>query len=209
MSATVSCMSNAVARRNRAHAIKKAERAANTPQKRRHPRPERPPIALRLRVHRLARGDIHVRYDVGVGERRVNREAWAEVVSRLINQETAGNQSRFAALVGVTYKTIRRWLKGESDVSEDSVRQVARAVGISPLELLMRVGYYSPSDLDAPTPVEQLAAGDDRALQVILEADVPPRVKQRMIHRLQELRRRQVEREVDEVRWWIEQARGA
>jgi len=144
-----------------------------------------------------------------VGERSVDREAWAEVVSRLINQETAGNQSRFAALVGVTYKTIRRWLKGESDVSEDSVRQVARAVGISPLELLMRVGYYSLSDLDAPTPAEQIDAGDDRALQVILEADVPPRVKQRMIHRLQELRRRQAEREVDEVRWWIDQARGA
>jgi hypothetical protein len=30
-----------------------------------------------------------------------------------------------------------------------------------------------------------------------------------MIHRLQELRRRQAEREVDEVRWWIDQARGA
>lgn len=147
---------------------------------------------------------MRVRYAGAVAARSVDRQAWANVVSQLIAQETAGNKSRFAALVSVTYKTVTRWLNMESDVSEESVRQVARAVGVSPMELLVRVGYYEAADMAAPSDTHPIPP-DDKALQVILEADIPPRVKQRMIQRLQQLR----EREVDEVQWWIDQARGA
>ncbi|MFI2650170.1 hypothetical protein [Micromonospora fulviviridis] len=152
-----------------------------------------------------------------MAEGSINREAWATVVSQLIAEETGtpakpeGNKSRFAELVGVTYKTVLRWTQGASDVSEDSVRQVARALHISPLTLLVQVGYYTDADLGAaasvvtPAPLDK----DDPALRAILDADVPPRVKQRMIERLQELRARDVERQVDEVRWWIDQSRGA
>ncbi|MEV4197068.1 hypothetical protein [Micromonospora globbae] len=152
-----------------------------------------------------------------MAEGSIDREAWAKVISQLIAQETGtpakpdGNKSRFAELIGVTYKTVLRWTQQASDVSEDSVRQVARALHISPLELLVRVGYYTDDDVSAvarpatPAGIDK----DDPALRVILEADVPPRVQQRMIQRLQEMRRREAERQVDEVRWWIDQSRGA
>ncbi|WP_431976131.1 hypothetical protein [Micromonospora haikouensis] len=146
----------------------------------------------------------------------IDRKAWARVVTDLIAQETGtpakpgGNKSRFAELVGVTYKTVLRWTQAASDVSEESVRQVARALHISPLELLVRVGYYTDADLDAATKNKPVAIDQaDPALRVILEADVPPRVQQRMIQRLHDLRAREAERQVDEVRWWIDQARGA
>lgn len=202
MSATVSCMSITRDRRRRALQIAKMARAANTSQKRTHPTSGRPPITLAFRGHRLVHRDLHVRYDAGVGERSVDRKAWAAVISQLVTEETGGNRSRFAALVGVTYKTVTRWLKGETDVSEESVRQVARAVHVPPAELLVRVGYYKPEELAQSQPVE---TEDDPAMRVIMEADVPPRVKQRMIERLRELRKR----EVEEVQWWIDQARGA
>ena len=207
MSATVTGMSTTRARRNWREAVARQERAHETSQKRTHPSPAKPPITVRFRGPRILRTDTHVRYGGEVAKRSVDREAWANVVAHLINQETSGNKSRFASLVGVTYKTVLRWINQQTDVSEESVVQVARAVGVKPMELLVRVGFYDPADL---TAAEQPPTVDnDPALDAILEADVPPRVKARMIQRLQQLRAQEHQRQVDEVRWWIDQARGA
>ncbi|WP_091086252.1 helix-turn-helix domain-containing protein [Micromonospora nigra] len=142
-----------------------------------------------------------------MAERTVDREAWAAVVTQLIRDEANGNTSAFAKLVGVTYKTVRRWLTKTTDVSDDSLRQVARALHIKPADLLVRVGLYDAAEIATASATPQIAA-DDPAMRVILEADVPPRVQQRMIQRLQELRARDAERHVDEVRWWVNQAKG-
>lgn len=208
MSGTVSCMSTLKQRRDRKHAIVKVERAHSSTQGRTHPHPSKPPISIRARGPRLLRPDMHVRYPDGVAARSIDREAWANVVAQLIRDEAGGNTTRFAELVGVTYKTVRRWLTQQTEVSEESIRQVGRALGVKPGVLLARVGLYEAAELatiSEPEPV----ADDDPALRVILEADVPPRIKQRMIQRLQQMRARDAERQVDEVRWWIDQARGA
>lgn len=140
-----------------------------------------------------------------VGERSVDRAAWADVVARLIASETSGNKSRFAALVGVTYKTVLRWLSQEGDVSVESVVQVADAVGLSPIDLLIQVSYYRPRDL--PSVEERPSSDpDDEALRIILESEFPNRTKMRMIQRLEELRARDRAREAEEVRFWVEQA---
>lgn len=222
MSATLTNMSAFYSRRRRAVAKKRIVRAGNSSQANRQPRRPRrrrigPAIKIVHRTTRLLAPDMHVRYAADVAEGSIDREAWSKVVKQLIAQETGtpakpeGNKSRFAALVKVTYKTVLRWTKQGSDVSEDSVRQVAQALHISPLELLVRVGYYTDSDLTAATRATSPTAVDqsDPALQVILEADVPPRVQQRMIQRLQQLRERDAERQVEEVKWWIDQAGGA
>lgn len=215
MSGTVLRMSASYSRRRRRVAKKRALRAVNSSQARGQKRRLRrrivgPAIRTVHRTYRLLRPDTHVRYPAVVADGSIDREAWAAVVSQLIAEESGGNKSRFAALVGVTYKTVLRWTRAESDVSEDSVRQVARALHISPLALLVKVGYYTEADLDAVAPsTVTVAPDDDPALQVILESDVPPRMKQRMIQRLQTLRERDAERQVDEVQWWIDQARGA
>lgn len=216
MSATVAIMSASLTRRRRAVAKRKATRTVNTSQRngQKHRIRRRcvgPAIKAVYHTSRLLRPDTRVRYATDVAEGSIDREAWAKVINQLIAEETRGNKSRFANLVGVTYKTVLRWTQQASDVSEDSVRQVARALRISPLMLLVQVGYYTDADLGAAAEVTAPAAldQDDPALQAILAADVPPRVKQRMIQRLQELRARDAERHVDEVRWWIDQAREA
>lgn len=219
MPSTVPRMSSQWERRRRSVAKQRSVRAVNTSQangqklRLRAPRKRSrgPLLSVVHRSTRLPRWDTYGRYSQGVAARSIDRTKWAAVVSRLVADETGGNKSRFAALVGVTYKTVHRWMTEASDVSEDSVRDVARALHMSPLELLLRVGYYTEQELDAAVAQErQLAVSeDDPALRVILEADVPPRVKQRMIQRLQQLRSREAERQVDEVKWWIDQARGA
>src|SRR5690606_35754724 len=96
---------------------------------------------------------MHVHYAQGVPERRVSREAWAEIVNDLVASEAAGVKARFARLVGVDYKTVLRWLRGDVDVSEALIRQVADRLHISPLRLLVQVGLYDPSELSpAPEP---------------------------------------------------------
>ncbi len=164
---------------------------------------------MALRTLTPLRRDTNVRYAGDMSARRINREAWAAEVQQLITEETAGNRSRFAVLVGMSYKTVGRWLDCSVDVSEDSVRQVARALGINALDLLIRVGYYQPSDIQPAAPPVAAEVADDPALSAILETDLPPRYKARMIQRLTELRAEQRRREVDEVQWWIDQAKGA
>lgn len=192
MSDTMACMSTVRARRQRLWA-----RSALRPA---------PPIALVLRsARRPVRPDMGVRYAVGVTARKIDRGAWARQVARLIEQESNGNKSRFAAQVGVTYKTINRWLNSEGDVKEENVREVARTLGIKPRDLLVLVGYYDEDELRPPPATQGI--GDDEAVRMIEESDLPPSMKKRMLDRLQ--RRRSAERteEADEVRWWIEQAR--
>lgn len=147
---------------------------------------------------------MHVHYPGHVSAGRIDRAAWAAVVQRLINEEAGGNKTKFAGLIGRTYKTINRWLNSEGSVSEGSVRAVAEALHISPVELLVKVGYYSEADLVVQPP--PLDSENDEALQAILESDFPPRVKMRMIRRLEELRARERAHELEEVKWWIEQA---
>lgn len=78
---------------------------------------------------------------------QVNRAAWAALVVELLRTEAAGNQSRLAGRVGVTAKTIGRWLQQKNDVSEQSVRDVARSLGRDPMDLLVKVGYYAPAEV--------------------------------------------------------------
>jgi len=88
------------------------------------------------------------------------------------------------------------------------VREVARRLHRSPIELLVRVGYYDEAEM-APAPDPRGDSVSDPALEAILGTDLPPRVKQRMIQRLDAIRAEQRDREVAEVQWWIEQAKGA
>lgn len=181
------------------------DRRKTTRTKREHLRPA-PPLTLTLRTLTPLRRDTNVHYAGDVAVRRINREAWAAEIRRLIDEEAGGNRAKFSTLVGSSYKTVGRWLDQSVDVSEESVRAVARALHIAPMDLLVRVGYYQQSDLNVtagPTPAEVAA---DPALQVIEESDAPPRVKARMRERLYELRRQRAAAEVDEVKWWLDQA---
>lgn len=141
-----------------------------------------------------------------MADRTINREAWAALLAELIKTESRNKKAAFARLAGVDPKSINLWLARAVDVSEESVRRVARAVGRSPIDMLVQVGYYSAAEVEQ-APAAPVSPENDPALKVILETDLPPRVKQRMIQRLKDLRAAQQEREVEEVRWWIDQTR--
>lgn len=121
--------------------------------------------------------DMRVIYPVDMADSPVNREAWAAVVQKLLDEEAKGNKSALARMVGVEYQTIRRWLKAEVDVKEESVRSVARALNLRPMDLLVEVGYYVVGDVTHAAP-EQVA--DEEALQLIDDADVTPSVKREL-----------------------------
>lgn len=100
--------------------------------------------------------------------------------------ETRGKIAPFARLVGVDPRTVSRWVNREVDVSEESVREVARAVKRQPMDLLVEVGYYSRADLGAG----RVGGEDDPEMELILTANVDQDMKIRMIERLEELRHR-------------------
>ena len=131
------------------------------------------------------------------------------MLTQLIAEEADGNKSAFARMAGTTYRTVVRWLNQEVDVSEDKVRDVARALRISPRDLLVRVGYYHVGELDSATPPTPEEVAADPALQVIEASGAPPRTKAAWRARLVELRRQRATAEVDEVTFWIQQSKEA
>ena len=109
-------------------------------------------------------------YHLSVADRPIDREAWATLIAELIAGETRGKKATFARLVGVDPKTIGHWLTGAVEVSEQSVRRVATALGRPPMDLLVAVGYYRADEVARPRPqteeevdeVLDLVAGDNR-----------------------------------------------
>lgn len=138
------------------------------------------------------------------GERRVDRDAWARVVDQLVLTHNRGNKSAFARQAGVDVRTVTRWLAGTVDVSEESVRGVARAFSLKPRELLVELGVYQRDEL-LPE-----ATAEDEEVALILTADVDDETKRKMIDRLMELRERDKQRRMDDIRWALERGeRGA
>lgn len=91
---------------------------------------------------------VHARYPALVAPADgIDRAAWAKLVADLLDRETKGKKLPFARLVGRDPRTVDRWLRCEVTVDEESVRQVARALDKSPVDLLVQVGYYRQSDL--------------------------------------------------------------
>lgn len=110
---------------------------------------------------------MHVGYSPGMAERRIDRDAWAKVVQGFVDAASRGNKSAFARRVGMTTKTIDRWLAGSVDVSEQSVRVVAEALGQNPMDLLVLLGYYRPDEIVA-TPPAPIDPREDPVIKAIL-----------------------------------------
>lgn len=123
-----------------------------------------------------------------MGERRINRDVWAEVVAVLIERESGGNKTAFARLIGVkSTQTVDRWLKGVVDVSESNVRQVARACGLNAAELLVRLGYYGADEVGLAAPVP-LTEDDEEAIQRINASPASPATKRQLVDLVKRMR---------------------
>lgn len=111
---------------------------------------------------------VAYRYDlrvVGV----VDRGAWAGLVQEILDGKCDGNRSEFARRVLIdgrpmSPRTVYGWLRGEADVKESSVRAVAGAFGLNPVELLIRVGFLSREQVPV-FPGEVIDAEQRRVLE--------------------------------------------
>lgn len=123
-----------------------------------------------------------------MAERRVDRTEWAAIVTDLLQRESNGNKSAFARLVGVKAGiTVDRWQKGTVEVTDENVRAVARAVGMNPVDLLVRVGYYDADEVNQ-VPSPQLTAADERAIQIIENSDASPALKRKLVKHVHDMR---------------------
>lgn len=154
--------------------------------------------------------DTRVRYGRAVtGRRQIDRAAWARVVDKLVTTEAGGNQTCFGALVGVTPKTVGRWLRKQVDVSEEAVRGVANALNQPPLPLLVEVGYYTADE--ATGAIGQTAgARDDRdpEIQVILNSGVSDDLKTELVAHVKRRREEDQRRRMDDIQLILKRGGG-
>lgn len=165
-----------------------------------------PVISVGQRARR-ERPDTDVRYPLLVSERKVDREAWAHEVARLIEVEANGNKSAFCRLTGISsVRNIDRWLARSVNVSEESVRQVARALNIPVVDLLVKVGYYRTEELpDAPS--RQVIEGDETAIRFIEESGAPPALKREFLEHLERQKAEHERQRLEEIKRMIDLAR--
>ncbi|WP_051167606.1 hypothetical protein [Actinoplanes sp. N902-109] len=102
-----------------------------------------------------------------MSDRTVDRAAWADLIAELVQTHARGKNAPFARLIGRDPKTVMRWREGRNDVSEESVRAVARALDLPAAQLLVRVGYYRPDEF-GPQDINPL---DDDELRAIAQRD--------------------------------------
>lgn len=158
-----------------------------------------PATTIVLRTVPSAPQDMRVTYPLLMADRPINRQAWADLVQKLVDEEAGGNKSEFGRRVDVQYQTIRRWLNAQNDVSEESVRGVARALNLRPMDLLVQVGYYDHGDLPAEV-VEAEPDGDEEAITLIDEAKVTPAVKRDLKQWLDDQRAEDARRRVADLK---------
>lgn len=115
----------------------------------------------------------------------VDREAWAAEVRLLIGAEAGGNLSAFARLIGIDRRSVTRWLGKTVDVSEATVRQVARSLNLPVGDLLTKVGLLDQGDLTSQPPVKSM---DSEAVKAIDASDAQPDVKRKLFAHLRDAR---------------------
>lgn len=137
----------------------------------------------------------------------INRNAWAQLVAELIQSQTRGKKAPFARLIGVDTRSLDRWLKCEVKVSEESVRDVARAFNLNPMDLLVAVGYYQVAEVAPPTPVDPRL---DPVIQRIL-ADPTWTEEEKIVLVQRELDRIERERQqrLADYEWYLRQRNAA
>jgi hypothetical protein len=126
-----------------------------------------------------------------MGEPRVNREKWAELVGKLLVEEAGGNKTRLAELLGVDRRTVNRWIGMQGDVSEQNVREAARRMKLPPRALLLEVGYYAHDELaELPALTGSMAGvvADEPALELIASSTVTPAIKRELEARVAKMR---------------------
>lgn len=129
-----------------------------------------------------------------------DRVAWATYAA-MARKAARMSQSGLAKRVGVDRVTVYRWETGvQRPTDPDVVAAFAAALGLDVDEALaaagLRPGTPAPA---APKPP------DDPEVRLILTSGVSEARKKELLHRLEELRERDRQRRMDDLRWVLKQ----
>lgn len=119
----------------------------------------------------------------------VDRKVWASVVQEILDAECRGNRSEFARRVVIdgrpmSPRTVYGWLRGEADVRESSVRAVASAFNLNPVELLIRVGFLTREQI----PVYPSDVIDEEEMRVLDHPGLDAEQKEYILRELEKMR---------------------
>jgi len=155
------------------------------------PQPSRPAIKPLRMPYR-----VHMRNTSAMG-----RGTWAAYV--LTARERAGlNKSELGRRIGRDRATVARWEDGKHRPEDaDLVARVAVALGLDIDEALaaagMRPGVQPPAE-----PTQDL----DEETDLILRSNVSPDMKRVMLQRLEDLRERDKQRRMEDLRFMLERS---
>lgn len=127
------------------------------------------------------------------------RGTWAAYV--LAGRTRAGlNKTELGRLIGRDRMTVTRWEDGKHRPDDaELVARVAEVLGLDQDEALaaagMRPGVHPPSQPTLPPDPER---------DLIMASDVPDAMKRRMLERLHELRMRDQQRRLEDIRWMLD-----
>lgn len=155
---------------------------------------------------------MHVGYSLGMPGGRIDREAWARELAALITRfdpggpKGVGNKSAFSRRIGITTRTIDRWLACQVDVSAESVRAVAEALGLPSqerAELLAKIGFWTTVAPVSPDP-----AKDPVILAIMADPYWTEEERVALVDR--EIKRIEADRERrrEEYEWMLQRQRG-
>ncbi|MDR7278897.1 helix-turn-helix domain-containing protein [Catenuloplanes atrovinosus] len=124
------------------------------------------------------------------------KTSWAEYI-RNATKRPGWSAARLAREAGVHRSTIFRWINGAGgSVAVDNVRRIAEALGDHPSVAIRAAGNMLEPEGER-----------DEELELILSAPVDDDMKRRMIQRLDEMRQRDRERRLDDLRYLLDQQR--
>lgn len=107
-----------------------------------------------------------------------------------------GKKTELAKRLGVSTKTVDRWLDRDVDVSEEKVRVAARAFSMDVGTLLVAVGYYAEADVPGGSTSRRWAYPDLDAESVALveSSGLPPKVQEDLLEELRRMAQTDAER---------------
>lgn len=97
----------------------------------------------------------------------------SEVLARRV-EETGGNQAAYARSIGVTPQTLNHMLQGNIKVpNPESRRRIARDLGMSHIDLLVKLGELTEDEVGGAAP--EIPPAHRRVLDALAAADLEPR----------------------------------
>lgn len=107
-----------------------------------------------------------------------------------------GKKTELARRLSVSTKTVDRWLDGSVDVSEEKVRDVARAFSRDVGALLVKVGYYAETDVPGGATSRRWAYPDldAEAVALVESSGLPAEVQEQLLEELRRMAQTDAER---------------